>query len=70
MTAVGFDAPTVRSILVPWVGEFLRVPERNAEIAGAEEGEQVGLGDVFVRAAGDAGERFADVGHRGMQVGR
>ena len=46
------------------------VPEIQAKLARPEESKIVGLIHMFVRTAGDAGQRLADVGHHRMLLGR
>ena len=51
-------------------GIVANVPEIKDEIARPDKREVVGLVDVRVRPAGDAGQRLAHVGHHRMLPGR
>ena len=58
--------------LFPPVGRRFRpgVPEVNLEVRRADEAEVIGLVDVFVRPAGDAGLGHRHVGHDRVELGR
>jgi hypothetical protein len=46
------------------------VPQKNLEIGWAEETKAIGLVEVLVGTARDAGLAFGDIGHYRMKLGR